>query len=264
MTEQETHTPRGIHDAPRSKKRRPRPLLVVIGSIIVVIVLIVLADVITRNVIENRAASRIEESLPNHVHADVSVHLAGFSALAQLMSGKLDHLTITSTDATVEGIPLGDIRIVAQGVPTAAGKPLESATATATISEQSLNKFLSRARFGGSLTLRQDGVGYTNTIDVLGFPLQYSATAKPRADGDRVELTPDATKLSSSAGSLTLTPLVQALAARGPITVCVAPYLPNGVRVTGIQVGFQTATVTLAVSHPTLTEIFWTSRGSCS
>ena len=245
------------------QKRRVKRWLVAVGSLFALVVVIVIADMVTRAVVENSAAARIEESLPEHVHADVSAHLSGFSALWQLATGELDRITVTSTDATVDGIPLDDISIEATGVPTAAGKPIDSAAATATINESSLNKFLALTHVGGTLTLKTDAVGFRSRIDLLGFPIDYSATAKPRAEGDRIVLVPDAASLSNSAGALTLTPLVQALAAQGPISVCVAPYLPEGVRVTEIRVGSRTATVSLRVSHAVLNEKFWTSRGSC-
>lgn len=247
-------------------RRRPRwlrPLLWTVGSVVVVLVLLVVADVVTRAVAEQRAAAEIEKNLPSSVQADVQVHIGGFSMLGQFVGGSFESVDIDAPHATVNGAPLS-ASVHATGVPADFSKPIHSATGTLSISQESLNKLVTIPGAKGDITLDDGTLGYDGTIDLLGLPVDYTVTATAEAAGDTVLLTPGKATVSAGSGDVNVTRLIQALTANGPFPVCAAQYLPEGVKVTDITITPGHATVTLSAQDFVMDEKFLHSKGSCS
>ena len=248
------------------KRGRPRwlkPVLWTVGSIVVVLVLLVVADVVTRAVAEQRAAAEIEKNLPSSVKADVHVHIGGFSVLAQFVQGTFESVDIDAPTATVNGAPLS-ASVHATGVPADFSKPIQSATGVLSISQASLNKLVTIPGAKGDITLGAGHIGYDGTIDLLGLPVDYTVTATAEAAGDTVLLTPGKATVSAGSGDVNVTRLLQALTANGPFPVCAAQYLPDGVKVSDITLTPGHATVTLSASNFVMNEEFLHSKGSCS
>lgn len=246
--------------------RRPgwlKPLLWTVGSIVVVLVLLVVADAVTRAVAEQRVAAEIEKNLPSSVQADVQVHIGGFSVLGQFLGGSFESVELDAPHATVNGAPLS-ASIHATGVPADFSKPVQSATGTLSISQDSLNKLVTIPGAKGDITLGDGVIGYDGTIDLLGLPVDYTVSATAKAAGDTVLLTPGKATVSAGSGNVNITRLIQALTANGPFPVCAAQYLPEGVTVTDITVTPRHATVTLSASDFVMNEEFLHSKGSCS
>lgn len=259
-----------IGDAPAPAavppRRRPgwlKPLLWTVGSIVVVLVLLVVADAVTRAVAEQRVAAEIEKNLPSSVQADVQVHIGGFSVLGQFLGGSFESVELDAPHATVNGAPLS-ASIHATGVPADFSKPVQSATGTLSISQDSLNKLVTIPGAKGDITLGDGVIGYDGTIDLLGLPVDYTVSATAKAAGDTVLLTPGKATVSAGSGNVNITRLIQALTANGPFPVCAAQYLPKGVTVTDITVTPRHATVTLSASDFVMNEEFLHSKGSCS
>lgn len=247
----------------RTRPRWLRPLLWTVGSLVVVLVLLVVADVVTRTVAEQRVAAEIEKNLPSSVKADVQVHIGGFSVLAQFVGGSFESVDIDAPHATVDGAPLS-ASVHATGVPADFSKPIQSATGTLSISQASLNKLVTIPGAKGDITLGDGVIGYDGTIDLLGLPVDYTVTATAEAAGDTVLLTPGKATVSAGSGNVNITKLLQSLTANGPFPVCAAQYLPEGVKVTDITVTPGHATVTLSASDFVMNEEFLHSKGSCS
>lgn len=248
------------------ERRRPRwlkPVLWTAGAIVAVVVLLVVADGVTRAVAEQRVAAEIEKNLPSSVKADVKVHIGGFSVLAQFVEGSFESVDLDAPHATVNGAPLS-ASIHATGVPADFSKPIQSATGTLSISQESLNKLVTIPGAKGDITLGDGVLGYDGTIDLLGLPVDYTVQATPEAAGDTVLLTPGKATVSAGSGNVNVTRLLQALTSNGPFPVCAAQYLPDGVKVSDITVTPGHATVTLSASDFVMDEKFLHSKGSCS
>jgi hypothetical protein len=256
----------GSAPAAAPPRRRPgwlKPLLWTVGSIVVVLVLLVVADAVTRAVAEQRVAAEIEKNLPSSVQADVQVHIGGFSVLAQFIEGSFESVELDAPHATVNGAPLS-ASIHATGVPADFSKPVQSATGTLSISQNSLNTLVTIPGAKGDITLGDGVIGYDGTIDLLGLPVDYTVSATAKAAGDTVLLTPGKATVSAGSGNVNVTRLIQALTANGPFPVCTAQYLPEGVKVTDITITPRHATVTLSASDFVMNEEFLHSKGSCS
>jgi hypothetical protein len=257
--------PAGSSAAP-PRAGRPRWLKVLLWVVIpiaVVVLVLVVADAVTRAVAEQRAAAEIEKNLPDTVKGDVTVHIGGVSVIAQFLQGSFESVDLEAPHATVNGAPLA-ASIHATGVPADFSKPIQSATGTLRISQDSLNKLVTIPGAKGDITLGDGVLGYDGSIDLLGLPVDYTVSATAKAAGDTVLLTPGKASVSAGSGDVNITKLIQALTASGPFPVCAAQYLPDGVQVSDIQVKPGRATVTLTASDFVMDEKFLHSKGSCS
>ena len=103
----------------------------------------------------------------------------------------------------------------------------------------------------------QSGDPSTRTVKLAG----PSPEDEPQPGQPSTDL---AASLTTGGGDVNLTRLLQALTDNGPFPVCAAQYLPDGVKVSDIQVTPKAATVTLTASDFVLDEKFLHSKGSCS
>lgn len=250
--------------APRRARRRVRrAVFSTLIALVVLVVLVVVADIATRAYTEQRVAQEVQKSLPAEVKADVSAHIGGFSVLQQFLAGSFQRVELDAPHATVKGAPFS-AKIVATGVPIDMGKPVTSATGSLDFSQSSLNKVVTIPGASGDITLGSGTIGYDGHIDLLGFPVGYTVTAKPQAEGKTVLLQPEKASLSTGSGDVNLTRLLQTITNHGPYPVCAAQYLPDGVLVNDIGVTNGQARVTLTAERFVLGPAFLDSKGSCS
>ncbi len=149
-------------------------------------------------------------------------------------------------------------------MPADFSKPIQSATGTLSISQDSLNKLVTIPGAKGDITLGDGVLGYDGSIDLLGLPVDYTVSATAKANGSTVLLTPGKASVSAGSGNVSITKLIQALTASGPYPLCAAQYLPAGVQVSDIHVTPNRATVTLTASDFVMDEKFLHSKGTCS
>ncbi|MGH1548119.1 LmeA family phospholipid-binding protein [Leifsonia poae] len=249
-----------------ARRRRPRWLKLLLGigiPVVVIVVLLVIADFAVRAYAEQRVSDEIEKNLPSDIQGQVHTHIGGFSIIQQYLSGTFQRVELDAPHVVVKGAPLS-AKVVATGVPADFSKPIADATGTLSVSQASLNKLVQIPGATGDITLNDGTIGYDGSIDLLGLPVGYTVTATPEAAGDQVLLTADKASLKTGAGNVNLDRLLQSLTSQGPFPVCAAQYLPEGVKVSDIQVTPGHATVTLTASDFVLDEKFLNSKGSCS
>ncbi|MFF1877743.1 DUF2993 domain-containing protein [Leifsonia sp. NPDC058230] len=247
---------------PRPKRRWLRILLWIVIPVVALIALFFIADGIVRAYAQDRVASEIEKGLPDNVSGDVSVHIGGVSVIQQYLSGSFDRVELDAPELTVQDVPIS-ASIVATGVPADFTKPVEAIDGTLGVSQDSLNKLISIPGVTGDLTLDSGVVEYDGTADILGLPIGYQLSVRPVAAGDTVLLQPVDAQVTAGSGAIDLSTLVKALTDRGPIPVCVAQYLPEGVGVNEITVTPGHATVKLDAADFVLNEATLRSKGSC-
>jgi hypothetical protein len=265
VTEHTTQILTGPPTGPAPKRRRPRwlRLLLWIGIPLLVVVLLVVVDTAARAYAEQRVSDEIEKKLPAEVKGQVTTHIGGFSVLQQYLSGTFQRVELDAPELVVTGAPLS-ATVVATGVPADFSKPIEHATGTLRIGQESLNSLVKIPGATGGITLGSGTIGYDGHLDLLGLPVGYTVTAKPQAAGKQVLLDPQKAALTTGAGNVNLDRLLQALTSQGPFPVCAAQYLPDGVLVDDIAVTKGEATVRLSASDFVLDEKFMNSKGSCS
>ncbi|WP_431280050.1 LmeA family phospholipid-binding protein [Leifsonia poae] len=247
---------------PRAKRRWLRILLWVLIPIVALVALFFVADGIARAYAQDRVASEIEKGFPDTVSGDVSVSIGGASVIQQYLSGSFDRVELDAPKLMVQGAPIS-ASVVATGVPTDFSKPVANLDGTLGVSQDSLNKLVSIPGITGDLKLGDDVVTYDGTADILGLPIGYQVSVSPEAAGKTVLLQPVDAKVTAGSGAIDLSTLVKALTDRGPIPVCVAQYLPEGVQVNEITVTPGHATVQLSAEDFVLDDKTLQSKGSC-
>lgn len=245
--------------------RRNRILIIVGASVVALIVLFFVADAIARNVAQNKVEQEISSNLPEGVTGDVDVAIGGFSVIGQFLVGNFDRVELTSSNLAVNGATAA-VDVVATDVPTNTAKQIGSVTGTVDLDQKSLNTLLSKAVNvpDAQLELRKGDVRYSGSIEVLGMPIGYAATAIPQAAGDTLYLTPTSAELTSALGSLDVSGVINLILGQKPVSICVAEYLPKGVALTGVDVTPERLRITLASNTLSLSPDALSTLGSCS
>lgn len=254
-----------VEPARPAKRRGPlRVVLWIVIPIVVLVGLFFVADAIVRQVAEQRISAEVEKSLPAEVRGDVSTHIGGVSVLQQYLSGRFQRVELDAPTLSVNGSPI-DASITATGVPADFSKPVERIAGSLTISQASLNKLVTVPGVDGDLALGKGTLSYDGSASLLGLPIGYQVTVAPEAAGKTVNLQPVDAKVTTgaSSGALDLSALIKALTNRGPIPVCVAQYLPDGVMVNDIAISAGTATVRLDAEDFVVDEKSLQSKGHC-
>ncbi|GAB3123680.1 LmeA family phospholipid-binding protein [Glaciibacter psychrotolerans] len=238
---------------------------IIVGSVVVAgLVLYAVGDTVIRNYAENRIAQEIQTNLPAGVTGDVSVSIGGLSAIGQFVIGRFDEVTLDAPKISVDGAT-GSVHIIAQGVPTNTQKTVGHITGTVDLSQEALNTLLknSGATPGAEVELRDGDVSYSDSLDVFGLSVGYRATATPTAAGAYLVLTPTSAEVTSTAGNLDITGLVQKILGEQPLSICVASYLPVGLDLTDVNVTPDRAQITVESTTTRLRESELTTLGTC-
>jgi hypothetical protein len=257
-------------------RRRGRGLIVVGVLAVALVGVFFVADVMLRNYAQDRAQAEIADRLPDNVTGDVTVAIGGFSVIAQYLTGSFDYVDLTAPELTIDGATAA-VRIRAAGVPVDTTQPIGRVDGTIDLDEAALNTLMQASQGDGSgasdgpiqagateLKLGPAEVTYAGSVSLFGFKVGYQATAAPSTTADSLVLTATGAELSSGAGSLDASGLLNLILGEKPLTVCVAQYLPQGVTLTGVDVTAERARITLESSTLTLTEQSLTTLGTCS
>lgn len=247
---------------PRRRGRAARAWVLVLVILAVLAALAVIADMVVRNIAEQRVAAQLEQNLPGGVEGDVHVTIGGFSVLAQYLSGSMDRVELSAPELSVQGVPVA-VEVVATDVPPALDGPVGHVIATLDADEAAVNSLIEIPGVQGDVAFGDGTVGYSDTVRVLGIPIDYTATARPVAAGEQVLLEPVGVEVGAGGGAIDVSGLVDRLLGDDPIPVCVAEYLPEGVEVQQITIESGAATVALEASGLSLDEASLATTGSC-
>ncbi|UOE44588.1 LmeA family phospholipid-binding protein [Agromyces larvae] len=221
--------------SPKRPRRGARAVIVAAVVVVVIAVLLAAADAFARSATEAQLAETIERRLPATVQGDVRAQVGGASVLWQLVTGTATEVALTSEGLTVQGAPVG-VEVVARGVPLRGEGVIDTVDATLTLDEDSLNALVRAQHAPGGFSLGDGTVGYRGTLDVFGVTVSYEATARAEAAGDRVLLTPVGVEIGAGGVSVDAGDLVSRLLGGDPLEVCVADRLPEGAKLTSVQV----------------------------
>ena len=241
-------------------------------ALIVLVGVFFAVDAGLRGYAQNRIAGEIDAGLPAGVTGDVDVAIGGTSVIVQYLTGSFERVELTAPALSVNDVP-ASVSIVATGVPTDTSAPIGHVDGTIDLDQAALNSLLQtalaeadadQAAQGAELTLGTNEITYTGELSVFGLSIGYQATATPSVTDDSLVLTPTDAQVTSGAGSLDVSRLVDLALGSTPISLCVAGYLPQGVTLSDVQTTPERARITLESSTLTLTEQSLTTLGSCS
>jgi len=255
------------------KRRHPvRRLLVTVLAVLALVGIFLAVDAGLRGYAQDRIAKEIDAGLPDGVTGDVRVAIGGTSVIFQYLTGSFERVELTAPALTVNDVP-ASVSIVATGVPTDTSKAighvdgtidLDQATLTALLQTSLAQADAAPAARDAAIELGSDEITYTGQLSLLGLSVGYQATATPSVSGDSLVLTPTDAQVTSGAGSLDVSGLVDLALGNQPFNLCVAGYLPQGVNLSGVETTPERARITLESSTLTLNEQSLTTLGTCS
>lgn len=244
-------------------RRAVTAVVILVVAALVVVGGAFLAEYITRGVAEDAVAVAVESNLPSNVDGTVDVDIAGDWVLLQLISGRMDDVTITSDDVTFDGIPVENVVVTASGVPIDLKVPVEDITATVTLDQATLNQVLTLPGNDPDVSLGDGTVGYEDSTTVIGIPVGYAVTAGLSPDGTDVLVATQSAELTTELGSIDLSGLVDRVLGAEPVRVCLADRLPVGVSISAIDVRDGVAHLGLAASDFLLSGSSFRATGEC-
>ena len=173
-------------------------------TLLVLLVLLVglgvIADRVAVAAAERLAVAKVEDSLDVSGTPQIDVH--GFPFLTQALNGTLDKVTAHADAITLDGTPLSDVDVTANGVSTRAPYAVQRAVVTGTLSTAALEQLVTE-HTGVAVTLRPEGEQLIAMGNALGLP--WSAHLVPRAEGGEIHVEVASVRLGGmevSAGSL--------------------------------------------------------------
>ncbi|MDY0892887.1 DUF2993 domain-containing protein [Frigoribacterium sp. CFBP9030] len=242
--------------AARPGRRRGRVVVIVALVLAVLVGLLVVADVVTRDVLEDRASAEIETTSGI---AGVEVDIHGTSMLWQLVRGSLDSVTLSSGS---ESEPLR-FRVDVVDVPTDLVGATGAATGTVSADAATVNRLDGIRDSGGAVTFGDREVTYTKSfaVPIIGdVPVDVSASAAVADEGRAIAFTPTAASLPDTSFRLDLSRFLGDFAT----TVCVAEYLPTGAAITAVDVAPGRASIDLSSPGLDLSEPVLDDEATCS
>ena len=258
--------------APHARRRRRRGLLVTVLAALALVGIFFAVDAGLRGYAQNRIATEIRNGLPDGVTGHPAVAIGGTSVIVQYLTGSFERVELTAPALTVNGVP-ASVSIVATDVPTDTTQPIGHVDGTIDLDQDALNALLQTALADADaapaardaeLELGTDELGYTGELSVFGLQIGYQVTATPSVTPDALVLTPTDASVTSGAGALNVSRLVDLVLGSDPISLCVAGYLPQGVTLSDVHTTPGRARITLESSTLTLTEQSLTTLGTCS
>jgi hypothetical protein len=251
--------------APVKKPRWRKPLIWVVAILVVLTGLYFTADAILRNYAEGRISSEIQQQLPKGVAAkNLDVTISGFSVIAQYLTGSFQKVHLDTPKLEVNGVP-AQAEVTATDIPVDFSKPVGHISGELTVSQDSVNKFLTiPGATSSSVTLGNNTVGYTGNASVLGIPITYKAVVAPSLQsGNTVLLTPLSAKVNAAGADLDLSQFVGQALGNKPFPLCFANYLPQALTVTDLSVRKGSAEASVDANNIVLDEKTFKTEGKC-
>ena len=223
---------------PREQRSRAgRVFFIVAGVVVAIAVLLVIADVVVRNIAEQRVAEQIEGKLPPGVDGEVDVSIGGFSVIAQYLTGTMDRVELSAPELTVEGAPL-DVDVALQGVPVDFASPIALVDATVVADQATVNRLIAVRGHRGRPHARRRR-GRLRAVDRGARhpdPDHRRGHRHPGRGGRHRGARPGRRRRLGRRRHGRPHGLAERLLGDDPIEVCVAERLPQGVEVTAIDV----------------------------
>ena len=258
MTDETTAEPR------RAMPRWAKPVLISVGIVVVLVIAFFVADAALRSYAQGRIAEEIKSELPDGFTAnDLTVDIGGFSVIGQYLAGSFDTVTLDADSVRMNGVPAA-ASIVAHGVPTDFSKPVASIKGAMILDQDAANRLVKIPGATSKVTFGNGTVGYSGGATVFGLPLTYKAVVAPKADGGTILLAPKSVKITGGPADLDLSGIVSQVLGDKPFPLCVAQYLPQGVKVTDISIEKGSANATVSAKNIVLDQKTFANRGSCS
>lgn len=250
------------------KRRRRGRGWIIFGVIVVVLVaLFFVLDTVARSYASSYIDDKVHSALGIPASQPVDVDVQGVSVLAQLATGKLEHVDISSRNLTV-GPVTGDVSVTALGIPLQEGKPVDSVRLGFGVGSAELQALLKPIVAATKLPISKvavaDGeVKLSGTFSVFAFSIPVAVSFVPAADAGELSLTPRSIEISGNTVTATQAKSTLGADLSKPAKICVASLLPKGFVLDSIDAKGDRLALAVTAKKVALGESTFTSKGSC-
>ena len=257
-----------IEATPASPRRRLRKRTIIVTALIS---LAVVAGALWAldNWARQQVASYVTEKVHEVLDSDepVTVEIAGFSVIAQVLTGSFEQVDVSVDDVTI-GEFTGDVELRAKGIPTDLERPVDSVQIAFTVKEESLQQIahLLSASAIDSVTLVDSQIQLATTFSLFGFSVDVGVAVEPFADNGEIGFTPTSVSLNGATTSVEdLSDTFGSVAGSLLQTqsICVASWLPEALTVDDVAVRGDTLVITISSKTVVLDEAALSTLGTC-
>lgn len=169
-------------------RRRRRWVIGVVVTLVVIVGLLVAGEFVARAMIPSVVADKLRSALSLPEDHPIDVELDAPVVLAQLATGKLGDVDISSKDVTAGPVTM-DVTAHARAV--GVDGRMSSATARATVTPENVLALIPQDRIRiDALTFTDDTATATSSFDLFGHAVPLSLTLVPSVDAGDLVLTP--------------------------------------------------------------------------
>ena len=255
-------------EAPRRAIPRPGIIIAtILGSVALVLAALWAVDAWARQQVADYVTEKVQQVLSLDSADNVDVSIAGFSVIAQVLTGSLDEIAVNVDDVKI-GDLTGGVALTARGVPIDQTKPVDSVEIEFRVSEQGLQSvahLLSPAAID-SVRLVEGEIRFASEFKIFGFSVQVGVGVEPFADDGQIGFTPKSVELNgarTSADELVKTFGRAAQTLLQTQSFCVARWLPEAFVLRDVAVDGRELVATIRADDAVLDEASVSTLGTC-
>lgn len=250
---------------PPRRKHTGRRWLVAALVLFLLVAAAIVADMAVRAFAQDQVSASIEQQLPEGVEGDVAVQIGGVSFFQQYLSGRFEDVRLTSSNLTVGGLPVQASAALA-GVPiegTRIAGTIGNAQGEVTVPGTTVAGLIAAQGVPGDIAIADGALAYSTTTAVLGQDITLSVTAKPAVDAGSIVFRPETASVQAGLVELDGLELLNLIVPDG-LSVCVAQYLPEQVRLDSVELRGTDAVVRIAAQDLSVNPDELARTGACS
>lgn len=238
-----------------------------IASLAVVLVALWAVDGWARQQVADYVADKVQQVLSLESSDRVDVSVAGFSIIAQVLTGSFEEIAVDVDDVQI-GDLTGGVALTARGVPIDLSKPVHSVEIEFRVSESSLKSVAHLLSPGAidTVELVDSEIRFAKEFSIFGFSLEVGIGVEPFADDGQIGFTPTSVELNgtrTSAEELVGTFGGAAQALLQTQSFCVAQWLPAVFAVEDVAVDAKELVVTIRADESVFDEASVSELGTC-
>lgn len=255
-----------------TRRRRWPWILALVAVVGLVVAAWFAGEYIARGMVERTIREQVVRNLDLRADQEIDVDVPG-PILPQLIVGSLGEVTISSDDVTLQqqggGTALtADVTVVAKDVPIRGGD-WSGATATVTVDRQQLRDLL-RGIDGfpaDTVTIDAPQIGVSMDLSLFSLTVPVGVGLTPSVSAGEVVLTPATLRVGDAEVSADVLIDQFGAVARTVVRdwkVCIAPYLPAAVSLTGVEVRPGALVATFEIDSAILQPGAAEQKGTCA
>lgn len=238
-----------------------------LGSLAIVLAALWAVDGWARQQVADYVTDKVQQVLSLESTEGVDVNVAGFSVIAQVLTGSLEEIAVDVDDVQIGDLS-GGVALTARGVPIDLTKPVDSVEIEFRVSEESLKSvahLLSPAAID-TVELVDGEIRFASEFRIFGFAIQVGIGVEPFADDGQIAFTPTSVELNgarTSADELVSTFGGAAKALLQTQSFCVAKWLPAAFVLRDVVVNGKELDVTIRADDGVFDDASVSTFGTC-